>query len=179
MLVYVYQIVLYRRAESGEIFHAEDTGITTTTDISGSMLISPMIVTVLLYPLPHLHGVCLGLFSTCRSSVQLGLSSLRKVRSSRIDFVQLCSGFMSPVQIHSQWQLVSVAETERAECVKGHPRFLGPFLQTLRSFQTAIGALSQVSPQVLCYGCAFLDFSMMQLAHFLSLFFIVFNGLGL
>lgn len=84
-LVYVYQIVLYRRAESGEIFHAEDTSITTTTDISGSMLVGPTIVTVLLYPLPHLHGVRLGLFSTCRSSVQLGLSCLRKVRNSHID----------------------------------------------------------------------------------------------
>ena len=33
--------------------------------------------------------------------------------------------------------------------MKGHPRFLDPFLQTLHSSQTITDALSQVSPQVL------------------------------
>ncbi|OXB76076.1 UNVERIFIED_CONTAM: hypothetical protein H355_000175 [Colinus virginianus] len=42
-------------------------------------------------------------------------------------------------------KLLSEAETEAAECVKGHPGFLDPSLQTLRSFQNITDALSQVS----------------------------------
>ena len=49
------------RAKPGRIFCTEDTDITATADVSGSMLvktlISPSIGTVLLDPVPHLHGL--------------------------------------------------------------------------------------------------------------------------
>lgn len=112
---------LYGKAKPGGIFCAEDISITATEDISGStlvkMLISTTKGTVLLDPLPHLHGVQFGVVS-CLQVISVAGCALSN-EGQKFTYIYICIlnvAFwcsVSPVPFCSQWQLVFVAEGQQ------------------------------------------------------------------
>lgn len=145
---------LYGRAKPGGIFCAEDIGITATEDISGltlvKMLISTTKGTVLLDPLPHLHGVQFGVVSCLQVISVAGCALSNEGQKFTYIYIYIECSFLVLSEPCSFLFSVAVGFCGRgrgaAGCVKGHPGFLAPFLQTLRSSQTITNVPSQVSP---------------------------------